>query len=100
MNTGLRRWMPVQLDPRLPVVAARFISGLGVDDEFLADSTGGVSYARCAARALRNRREELIPQTIVQREAVGDLPRVLKPASALIAIDSRRPDVFAVGEVW
>src|SRR6202012_3884522 len=91
VDTRLRRRMPIQLNPRLPVISAPFVGGLGGPHKFLTDSAVGVSYARCAACALRDRCEELVAQAIVQREMVRDLPRVLKPAGALIAIDSSSP---------
>src|SRR5882757_3969680 len=91
--------MPIQLNPGLPVITARFITRLRIHNKILAEGGRRTTYARGPARTLGDRCIELVAQTVIEHETIGDLPCVLKPRSALVAIDGRWSNMFAIGEV-
>ena len=91
--------MPIQLNSWLPVIPARFVTRLGIYDKSWP-CRWCIAYARSAARALCDRREELITQPVVRARSGRRSSMRLETSRPLIAIDGRRPNVLAVGEIW
>ena len=85
------------LHARLPRIPIGLVAGLRVDD-ILLRAIGGDDRGR-SPRALADGRVEIPAHAIVESQPAVGLECVLHEKADVIAIDGRRADVLAVGEV-